>query len=1568
MKTMFFEKFNYCLRMSIVSLVLCLFTYGYAADNTGELFAHDYSNRCSILNPISLGNFNTQAEGWSALSGCKAFVSDGTDLSSKAQEGAKCIEVTATNLSADKWKGIVKEFSTPLDLSAQSLLSFGIITTSARPGRKEYARLVLYDGTDSVEYRSEFIPSLWRTIAFDISGCKFLKSITKIEISMMNNSSSNWASCSFLIDDIKVGAPLDLMFSVKGCSTAFTPVNGTITESNDAISFNFNSNASITTTELGGSFHSMYNPPIDKYNTFFVVLANKSSLKRARLYYTTSSITSFAEEASKEFEILPNSGLTAYYINISDCAKCGGNLTGLRIVPVGDGTGTWDIDRISFLREDPIEPYAGKITQCTADKEYVTIKGTVSSQYTSSYTTIAIYEAPMFVIDGKLDASQLGSLTKLYEGPISSEFNIASIENKRYKGRMTLLSSRLLAVVKDANGNAVKIAPYFYITNWRDFEENPYAFSLPDKKFNVLDYGAKGDGFTDDTEAINKAVTACSAAGGGQVFIPGDVLAPTDSVYGRRYVATNIILKDNVDLHLDHGAVIWQSADRRDYSYDVYYGHDMDIPGIPWTHCMFVNLPLIQGMRANNIKITGPGTLLLYDRYTSNPDWSHYANVCADRIHICPIGMFKCNKVEISDIDIRRSPNYHTSFSYCTNMFLGDIKMYEPGCVSGDGLSFSHGTHHVKVVRAILNSNDDGLVLSSSYKDPRNTVSPWRPANDDEDNSTRDIVCVHSCLNSAVGGGKAVSIVPWGSTNPDPEKSEIDSVIVSDCVLRGGYSVGTWPDNPFDGKDFTNTETNDFSPVKNFNIHHNQYVNACDLLCVTPTNFIGDTGIHSSSKFMNGDFSKGHTYWTMSGEAGVEDGYGYARNGGKLFEGLYLNKSKFALKVQVRGNGRLFVIKSADTTVVYSEKVSSAEWSDVSATLDITAPSDYQIGIDGDNINIRSCNIDVIRTPNKNGTMLIEAEDYDKGGREVAYHNYYGKNTSSYRDDSQGAYLDTQSYYSNKWGISNMGDGWDTYGLKQYIDSTSNLITKDMAADSWGSWYKYTFTVEKDCDVDISVLAGCHWGSYGIISAYGAHNSYDKSKADGGYKVQGMNEDWVKRYTGAFVMSLDGVDMKGNQINRPIWAQDGVETHFLAVAQDESKWKSTLIDGVNNDTIWVYPNPDNPNTWTPYYHKTPDYKGIHLTAGEHTIVMKSLSSQWVFDAIKVQDENVSEPSQGAYGDGVFINGEETAIVEAENYDYGGMDKAFHTHHALTQSDYRTDSKGADIDSEIGSSFSNSRAIADMGDNLTAYTLGKYVDSTSNEITADDAVENFGRWYNYTINAVSDCKVDITISSGMNFDNQANIILGSSGWNKPRSNGGYTVDGLQEDWTKRYCGAFLLKLDGVTLKGSQLSRPVALDDTTSHIVKKIKNKDLWTSTLVNGQANDTVWVWCNADSPYTNVAYYQDEPQFTSISLTSGEHVLTFQSLCGKWTFDAIRFDPAANTGIYMIQASKLLVYPNPTNSVINVKGAEGKYQIISLSSGLVMKEESNEQVDVSDFAPGVYAVRCGFKVARFIKR
>src|SRR5579862_6143163 len=63
--------------------------------------------------------------------------------------------------------------------------------------------------------------------------------------------------------------------------------------------------------------------------------------------------------------------------------------------------------------------------------------------------------------------------------------------------------------------------------------------------FNIIDYGAKPDGKTVNTMAIQATVNACHKAGGGTIEIPAG-----------EFVTGTIRLHSNMELHLDAGAVL----------------------------------------------------------------------------------------------------------------------------------------------------------------------------------------------------------------------------------------------------------------------------------------------------------------------------------------------------------------------------------------------------------------------------------------------------------------------------------------------------------------------------------------------------------------------------------------------------------------------------------------------------------------------------------------------------------------------------------------------------------------------------------------------------------------------------------------------------------------------------------------------------------------------------------------------------------------------------------------------------------------------------------------------------
>jgi len=75
--------------------------------------------------------------------------------------------------------------------------------------------------------------------------------------------------------------------------------------------------------------------------------------------------------------------------------------------------------------------------------------------------------------------------------------------------------------------------------------------------YDVRAFGAKGDGQTLDTPAINKTIETAAAAGGGTVYFPAGT-----------YLCLSIHLKSNIALYLDQGATIL-AADPKTMNYDL---------------------------------------------------------------------------------------------------------------------------------------------------------------------------------------------------------------------------------------------------------------------------------------------------------------------------------------------------------------------------------------------------------------------------------------------------------------------------------------------------------------------------------------------------------------------------------------------------------------------------------------------------------------------------------------------------------------------------------------------------------------------------------------------------------------------------------------------------------------------------------------------------------------------------------------------------------------------------------------------------------------------------------------
>jgi len=118
-----------------------------------------------------------------------------------------------------------------------------------------------------------------------------------------------------------------------------------------------------------------------------------------------------------------------------------------------------------------------------------------------------------------------------------------------------------------------------------------------DSVYDARAFGAKGDGKTLDTPAINKAIDAASTAGGGTVNFSAGT-----------YLSVSIHLKSNITLHLDQGATILAAeAVAGKVTYDLPEPNEWDTYQ-DFGHSHWQN-GLIWGIGLENVSITGPGLI-----------------------------------------------------------------------------------------------------------------------------------------------------------------------------------------------------------------------------------------------------------------------------------------------------------------------------------------------------------------------------------------------------------------------------------------------------------------------------------------------------------------------------------------------------------------------------------------------------------------------------------------------------------------------------------------------------------------------------------------------------------------------------------------------------------------------------------------------------------------------------------------------------------------------------------------------------------------------------------------------
>ena len=216
--------------------------------------------------------------------------------------------------------------------------------------------------------------------------------------------------------------------------------------------------------------------------------------------------------------------------------------------------------------------------------------------------------------------------------------------------------------------------------------------------FNVRDYGAKGDGKTLDSPAINAAIEAAVRDGGGQVLLPAGT-----------YLSGSIRLKSNIDLHLSAGCTILAApASMKAYDPSESFG------GFPeyqdGGHTYFHN-SLIWAEGQTNVSITGHG--MIDGQGLTKKDTEKAGKVQGGSIGTGDkaIALKLCRNILIRDVTIFRGGHFAIITTGCDRGTIDNVTID----TNRDGIDIDC-CKYITVSNTKVNTpSDDAIVLKSSY-------------------------------------------------------------------------------------------------------------------------------------------------------------------------------------------------------------------------------------------------------------------------------------------------------------------------------------------------------------------------------------------------------------------------------------------------------------------------------------------------------------------------------------------------------------------------------------------------------------------------------------------------------------------------------------------------------------------------------------------------------------------------------------------------------------------------------------------------------------------------------------
>jgi hypothetical protein len=202
---------------------------------------------------------------------------------------------------------------------------------------------------------------------------------------------------------------------------------------------------------------------------------------------------------------------------------------------------------------------------------------------------------------------------------------------------------------------------------------------------DVRDFGAVPDGKTLCTQAIQQAIDACVAEGGGTVHLPPGT-----------WLSGTIHMKSHVTLSLGAGCTLLGSTNQEDYP--PYK------PALRSRTSNYACQSLIAGEDLEDIAIVGHGTI---NGNGSAFLWKGLPN----RPYV--IRFVNCRDIQVENISMRDSPMWMQHYLACDRVRISGITVWNHATWNNDGMDID-ACHDVVVSNCLLDTDDDGICFKST--------------------------------------------------------------------------------------------------------------------------------------------------------------------------------------------------------------------------------------------------------------------------------------------------------------------------------------------------------------------------------------------------------------------------------------------------------------------------------------------------------------------------------------------------------------------------------------------------------------------------------------------------------------------------------------------------------------------------------------------------------------------------------------------------------------------------------------------------------------------------------------